>query len=130
MSFMPDVSAAVVDPVTFYPVGAAVGGMLVVAGDPDVSVAVPAVVSGLPDQTLMGRRRCNLHGARRWRSDADDDLGVRGRDCQRCGEYQTSDCCECWLLHSAYLLQEALPRMYIDSDVRVRHKVVVKIAEI
>jgi hypothetical protein len=87
-----------VDPVAFHPVGVRIGRTLIVARDPDVSVAVPAVESGLPDEAIV-RRRDDLDRARwRW-ADTDDDLGVRGRYRQRRGEYQPGDCGECGFVH-------------------------------
>jgi hypothetical protein len=81
---MPDIAAAAGTPVAFDPVGTSEGGSGVVAGNPDVSSAVPAVEAGYPYPVGVLARDYgdNLNGARwRW-ANADDDLctGSRGSD--------------------------------------------------
>jgi hypothetical protein len=87
---MPDVAAAAGTPVAFYPVGALKGRALVTAGDPNVAVAVPAVVAGVPGPTGAGGDGDDLDGTRGWGADADDDLGARGER-----RRQKDGTCEC-----------------------------------
>jgi hypothetical protein len=77
VAFDPDPAAAAVGPVAFDPAGAGVGRFHVGSGNPDVGVAVPAVVAGMPGPVAMlGRRRRNdFVGACR-RPYTDDDLGL------------------------------------------------------
>jgi hypothetical protein len=58
------------------------GWALVGTGDPDVSVAVPAVVAGNPDIVAVYGWRLgdNFDGARRRRTDADNELCVGRAD--------------------------------------------------
>jgi hypothetical protein len=77
VAFDPDVTAAAVGPVAFNPASVGVGWFHVGSGNPDIAVAVPTVVAGVPGPvTMLGRRsRNDFVGACR-RPDADDDLGL------------------------------------------------------
>jgi len=70
MARAPDPSTADQHPIARYPNGPGVGRMNVAAGEPDVAVAIPAPIAGLPDPigTWTGRRRRRYgFGLRRWR---------------------------------------------------------------
>ena len=73
---MPDVASAFGDPGTFNPDGTAMGWTAIAAGDPDVAMAVPAMVAGNPDPIAMRCDGDDFHGTRRGWADADDDLCV------------------------------------------------------
>jgi hypothetical protein len=75
-------------PVTVDPAGVRVRWLLVGAWNPDVSVAVPAVVACMPSPigVLVGRRRDDLVRPCWW-TDAYYDLGVR----DACGEEESTD---------------------------------------
>jgi hypothetical protein len=82
MAFDPDVATATVIPVAFDPVSMWVGGLLIASGDPDVTLAIPAVIAVMPGPiTVLGWGWGNDFDGARWRrADADDDLGA-GRKC-------------------------------------------------
>jgi hypothetical protein len=88
VAFYPDIASAAVVPVAFYPVGVGVGGRHVAAGDPDIGVAVPAVVAGVPGPIAVLGRRCgdDFHRARWGRADADDNLSAGGRSKSESGD--------------------------------------------
>jgi hypothetical protein len=74
VAFDPDVATAAVIPMTWDPTGASIRGFGVMAANPDVMSAVPAMESRLPDPAGMGGGGNDFDGTRRWRSDADHDL--------------------------------------------------------
>jgi len=77
---MPDVATALFAPLTWDPDGAGMGWPTVGAGDPDITVAVPAMIAGNPDVAGV-RRSWNDFNRARWRwADADDDLCICGPD--------------------------------------------------
>jgi hypothetical protein len=78
VTFDPDVAAATVVPVAWNPAGVGVRWLNIVSGDPDVVVAVPAVIALVPGPTgvLVRRRGNNLDGTRWGWADANDDLGL------------------------------------------------------
>jgi hypothetical protein len=78
VAFDPDIAAVSVGPVAFDPAGVGVGWFDVGSGNPDVAVAVPAVVAGVPGPVgmLMRWDRDDFNRTRRWWTDADDDLGL------------------------------------------------------
>jgi hypothetical protein len=84
VAFNPDVTVAMMVPVARDPAGMRVGRFDVVAGDPDVLVAVPAVIALVPGPTgvLMGWRGNHFNGVRWGRADADYYLGI-GDACRR-----------------------------------------------
>jgi hypothetical protein len=83
VAFNPDVAAAPVVPVTVDPAGVGVGWFHVGSGNPDVAIAVPAVVAGVPGPVgvFVWRTRNDfmwpLGG-----TDTDDDLGL----CNACNK--------------------------------------------
>jgi hypothetical protein len=83
VAFDPNVAAIVMGPVTVDPDGVGVGWFHVGSGDPDVGVAVPAVIASVPGPigVLMGWGRNVLDRTGRW-ADPDDDLGL----CNTCRE--------------------------------------------
>jgi hypothetical protein len=83
VTFYPDVAAAVVVPVSGDPTGVVVGWFDVGSGDPDVAVAVPAVIAFVPGpfKVLVGWGWHNLMGAFRW-TDANYNLGL----CDACSK--------------------------------------------
>jgi hypothetical protein len=83
VTFAPDIAVAVVVPVAIYPLCVSVGWFHVGSGNPDVAVAVPAVIAGVPGPVGMfvRRRGNNFMGSFR-RTDANDNLG----SCNACGE--------------------------------------------
>jgi hypothetical protein len=76
VSFNPDVASAAMSPVAIYPMGMRVWGLLVNAGDPDIAVAIPAMIAVMPGPiTMLGRRRRDdFMRAFGWWTEADDDL--------------------------------------------------------
>jgi hypothetical protein len=77
VSFDPDPAAAAMVPVSFDPTGVGVGWFDVGAGNPDVAVAVPTVIAGVPGPVTMlswGRRNDFVRAFRR--SDTDDHLSL------------------------------------------------------
>jgi hypothetical protein len=88
VSFYPDVAVVVMVPVTFDPAGVRMRRLLVYAWNPDVSVAVPAVVACVPGPIgVLVRGRRNYLVDWRWWTDAYHDLGVR----YTCGEEDSTD---------------------------------------
>jgi len=89
---VPYVAAAFFTPIAGDPNGPAMRWTSVASGDPDVAVAIPAMVAGNPDPVHMrGRRGGNdFDGMRRRWADADNDLRVGRADaeknCAGCGE--------------------------------------------
>jgi hypothetical protein len=85
VAFDPDVTAVSVGPVTIDPVGVGVGWLYIDSGNPDVGMAVPAVVASVPGPIwmLVWGRRDDFVRALGW-SDTDDNLGL----CNACGEKQ------------------------------------------
>jgi hypothetical protein len=83
VTFYPDVASFMVIPVSGDPTGVGVGWFDVRSGDPDVTVAVPAVIAFVPGPVgvLVGRGRHNLVGTFRW-TDANYDLGL----CDACNQ--------------------------------------------
>jgi hypothetical protein len=79
VTFDPDVAAVALVPVTADPVGVGVGWLGVVSGDPDVAVAVPAMVAIVPGpaRVFAGCDGDYFDWTRRGRADSDDDLGLR-----------------------------------------------------
>jgi hypothetical protein len=58
--------------------GVGMGWLLIGTGDPDVALSVPAVVAVVPGPVaVLGRWRRDDFAGRRWRPDADGDLGLR-----------------------------------------------------
>jgi hypothetical protein len=88
VTFYPDVASAVVVPVSGDPVGVGVGWFDVVSGDPDIPVAVPAMIAVVPGPVgvLVGRGRHFLMGPFRW-TDANYDLGL----CDACKKESGAD---------------------------------------
>jgi hypothetical protein len=83
VAFYPDIATAAMVPVPFGPTSMGMGRFDVGPGNPDVAIAVPTVVAGVPCPVRMfvRRRRHDLVWALRW-GDADYDLGL----CNACGE--------------------------------------------
>jgi hypothetical protein len=88
VAFDPDPATVMVGPVTFIPSGVRMGWFYVGSGNPDVAVAVPAVVASVPGPfTMLGwRRRNDFMGTLRW-TDADNDLGLG----DACSEKKAAD---------------------------------------
>jgi hypothetical protein len=83
VAFDPDVAVAVMIPVAVDPLGVGVGWFHVRAGDPDILVTVVAVVAGVPRPVgVLMRWWRDAFDRPLWRTDADDDLGLRNA----CGE--------------------------------------------
>jgi hypothetical protein len=78
VAFDQDILAMTVDPVVGYPVLAAMGRLLVVAGRPDIMVGVVAVIAGLPHVSISRRWAAPFIHRRRW-PDANHDLRKRCR---------------------------------------------------
>ena len=80
VSFVPDVAAALSAPLTLHPDRAGMWGTHIVATNPDVAAAVPAVVAADPDPIVVraGRGGNYFYGTRWGRSNADDNLSIRG----------------------------------------------------
>ena len=97
VAFDPDPASAAMGPVARDPAGVFVGWLDVGSGNPDVTAAVPAMVSGLPDPVGMfdGSDGNDFHGAAR-RADAHRNLG-RGREA--CAENQSANGGKDELLH-------------------------------
>jgi hypothetical protein len=77
VSFHPDPTAAAADPATFDPACAGTRWCYVGAGNPDVAVAVPTVVAGVPGPVpMLGWGRRNDFARTGWRPDADDHLSL------------------------------------------------------
>jgi hypothetical protein len=88
VSFCPDIAVAVVVPMTVDPAGVRMRRLLVDAWNPDVSVAVPAVVACVPGPIgvlVWGRRNDLVDWS--WWADAYYDLGV----CDACGKEESTD---------------------------------------
>jgi hypothetical protein len=87
---VPDVAATLFAPVALNPDCAAVWRMAEGTVDPDIAVAVPAVVAGNPNPALVGWGRDDFDGARRRWANADDNLRVGSADREEegtgCGE--------------------------------------------
>jgi hypothetical protein len=66
VAFDQDPAAAAVDPVVGNPVRAGMGWAIPAAGDPDVTGAVPAMITGDPHKAAIGRRRTALNDGGRW----------------------------------------------------------------
>jgi hypothetical protein len=105
-AFVPDVAAAFFAPLTGDPYGSAMWRTAILAVDPDVGVAVPAVVAGDPDIAFVGWGGDDFDFVRRRWADADDDLGVcvSGAD----GEEESTGCGEKLFLHAVFLLSAAV----------------------
>jgi hypothetical protein len=88
--------AATMRPVAFNPVGVGMGWLNVASGNPYISVAVPAVIAGVPGPVTVLRRgrRDNFYRTRRWWADADDNLSW-GEG----GEGKSEEGCQDLLLH-------------------------------
>ena len=84
MTFDPNIATVALVPVTGDPVGVGVGWFGVVSVDPDVVVAVPAVIAVVPGPTrvLVWWGGNDFNGARRRRSDANNDLSL----CNACNK--------------------------------------------
>jgi hypothetical protein len=78
VALMPDLAAALVTPLAWDPDGSGPGRFGVVALNPDVATAVPAVIAGFPNPIAMGAGWSgnDLDGTRRGRSDTDHNLGI------------------------------------------------------
>jgi hypothetical protein len=67
------------------------GWGIIVAADPDIVFAIPAIIAGDPHIARVGRRAGMFNDWRRW-GEFDVDLRVgNGRDqreCKQCGEYE------------------------------------------
>jgi hypothetical protein len=110
---VPDVATTLFTPFAFDPNGSAMGWAGVVTVDPDVSVAIPAVVAGNPDKALVWRRRDDFDGSRRRWTNADDDLRVGNANRQE----EAADCDEKLFLHLSFSF-EVLPirtRLYREK---------------
>lgn len=84
MTFDPDIATMALIPVATNPVSMGVWWLDIVSGDPDVTVAVPAVIAVMPSPAgvLVGWSRDNFDGAwGRW-SNPYDDLGL----CKACNK--------------------------------------------
>jgi hypothetical protein len=80
VAFVPDVTAAFAAPFALYPDGAGMRRTIIVATNPDVTAAVPAVVAANPDPIAVGAGGSgdDFDGTRWGRPDADDQLCIRG----------------------------------------------------
>jgi hypothetical protein len=83
VAFHPDIAFAMMVPVPVDPTSVGMGWFDVSSGDPDVGVAVPAVVAGVPGPigVLVGWGRNVLDGTGGW-ANPYDDLGL----CNACRE--------------------------------------------
>jgi hypothetical protein len=112
VAFAIDVAVAVANPLAVDPVCVGVGRVGVVSGNPDILVAVVAVIAGVPGPigVLMGWRRNALDGTR-WRTDTDDDLRLG----YACGEKEDASGNGKEMLHGFDLLYRADYRTVIPS---------------
>jgi hypothetical protein len=101
VAFDPDIAFAAMVPVPLDPTGVGVGWFHVVSGNPDVTIAVPAVVAGVPRpvRVLVGWRRDDFVGSL-GRPNAYDDLGL----CNAHGEKNCAGGSGKEFLHSAISL--------------------------
>jgi hypothetical protein len=92
----PNISVVAMVPVAGYPVGMGVGWGFVGAGNPDVAVAVPAVIACMPGPVgvLVGRRRDALMNRGRG-TNANYNLGLG----DTCSEDEPTDGREYEILH-------------------------------
>ncbi len=77
VAFVPDVAAALVDPVAFDPDRMRTGRGHIGSWNPDIAVTVPAMIAGVPGPIGVSTRRGGYsldHSS--WWTDAYDDLGV------------------------------------------------------
>jgi hypothetical protein len=84
VAFDPDIAATSMIPVTLDPAGVGVGGLGIVSRNPDVAVAVPAVIAVMPGPAwvLAWHGWNDFNGARWGWSDANNDLGL----CNACNK--------------------------------------------
>ncbi len=113
VAFYQDILAMTMDPVVGDPVLAMMRRLLVVAGRPDIMVAVVAMIAGLPNVSLSGRRTAPFIHWRGW-SDANHDLR------KRCGRHQSKSeqQCHCNFLHGNRVLQGWLLEGWVPVDCR------------
>jgi len=100
---VPDVAATLFAPLTFDPDGAVMRRAAVGSVDPDVAVAIPAVIAGNPDVAFMRGDGYDLHGTWGRRANADDDLRVGGAN----GKEKAAGCNEKLFLHGSFSLGTA-----------------------
>jgi hypothetical protein len=101
VAFDPDVAVAVVVPVAVDPAGVGVRRFYVGSGNPDVAIAIPAVVAGVPGPiwVLMGWGRDVFNGAGRG-TDTNYDLTLHNT----CGEKECAGDRGEYFFHRCYLL--------------------------
>jgi hypothetical protein len=83
VALVPDLAAALGAPLARDPDGSGMGWFSVASADPDIAMAIPAVIAGNPYPATMWGRRNNLHWTRRGRPDTNHDLcmgGARSQD--------------------------------------------------
>jgi hypothetical protein len=103
VTFDPDVFAVAMIPVAVNPTGVRVRRFNVRARNPDIVVALVAVIAGVPSPiAVLGRRRRNDFVGTRRGANRDVYLAksVRGTD----GEQECAGCGEKMLLHRAFSL--------------------------
>jgi hypothetical protein len=96
-------AAAFLTPLAFNPDRAVVWRTPIGSVDPDIFVAIPAVVSGNPHIALVWRGWCYFHWSRGRRADTYDDLSVGGANRKEEG----ADCGEKLLLHRSFSLNSS-----------------------
>jgi hypothetical protein len=123
---MPDVAAALFAPLTGDPNGSAMRRTAIDSRNPDIAVAVPAVVAGNPDVTFVWRSGNDLNRARwRW-ADTDDDLRVSCANREKESRYSDKEIAlyvqDCLLLLSDGCRRRRgrLPRVY---EIRERNTI-------
>jgi hypothetical protein len=101
VAFDPDVAARAVAPVAGNPAGVGVGWSLVDAGDPDITLTIPAGVAGVPGPVAgLGGRGWDAFAGRWRRTDADGELGL----CDAGGEEKSASAEEEVLSHVMLLV--------------------------
>jgi hypothetical protein len=95
---VPDVAAALFAPLAFHPNGSAMGRTGVVTVDPDITVAIPAVIAGNPDPALVDWSGHNFDGT--WGRWPDPDHDLRVSDADR--EEEAAHCSEKLFLHLSF----------------------------
>jgi len=102
VSFDPNVFAVAMVPVAFDPASVWMWRRNVLAGDPNVGVAVPAMIAGVPGPVaVLVRRRWNHFVRTRRRANGDVNLSC----CDASGEEERARCSEKLLLHEIDLLK-------------------------
>ena len=96
IALVPDVAAALFAPVAGNPDCSRMRRPAIGAGNPDVGMPIPTVVTLNPDITGMRSSGYNLNRARRRRADADDDLSVGSADRKKESGYGDEESARCF----------------------------------